>query len=62
MDFYDTRAVKELNEATKGVVDLANDVIDYWPMRLPTGKLTDLAIRSASLFSLLHVAWPLSAV
>ena len=59
-NFYNVRAIKELEEAEKEVVDLINDVIDYWPRGLPSNKFMDLAIRSAFLFSLLHVVWPLS--
>ena len=59
-NFYNVRAIKELEEVEKEIVNLINDVIDYWPRGLPTNKFTNLAIRSAFLFSLLHVVWPLS--
>ncbi|RLF01784.1 MAG: hypothetical protein DRK00_10875, partial [Thermoprotei archaeon] len=59
-NFYNVRAVEELERAEEEIVELANDVIDYWPTHLPEGEFADLAIRSAFLFSLLHVVWPLS--
>jgi len=49
----------ELDEAFREVVDLANDVIDYYPRGDPH-KVSDLLVRSAFLFSILHVVWPLS--
>ena len=38
VNFYNIRAIKELEEAKNEIVSLINDVIDYWPSGLSTKK------------------------
>ena len=58
-NYYNVEGLAELGEAFREVVGLANDVIDYYPRGDPH-KVFDLLVRSAFLFSILHVVWPLS--
>lgn len=59
-NYYNVAGVKELEVAKREVVDLVNDVIDYWPRKLSSREFTELAAKSAFLFSTLHIIWPLS--
>jgi len=59
-NYYNAEGVAELSKAFREVVSLANDVIDYYPRGDPH-KVSELLVRSAFLFSILHVVWPLSS-
>jgi len=59
-NYYNVEGVAELGKAFREAVELMNDVIDYYPRGDPN-KVSDLLVRSAFLFSILHVIWPLSA-
>jgi len=56
-NFYNRLGVRELDEALSEVMELVNDVIDYW-REVPREHFVNLAFRSAFLFSLLHIVWP----
>jgi len=58
-NYYNVEGVAELSEALREVADLASDVIDYYPHGDPR-KVSELLVRSAFLFSIFHVIWPLS--
>ncbi|MCC6005332.1 MAG: hypothetical protein LM590_13425 [Thermofilum sp.] len=58
-NYFNVRGIPELEDALREAAGLANDVIDYYP-RGDARKVFELLVKSAFLFSILHVLWPLS--
>jgi hypothetical protein len=58
-NYFNVRGIPELEDALKETAELANDIIDYYPHG-DTRKVLELLVKSAFLFSIFHVLWPLS--
>jgi hypothetical protein len=58
-NYFNVKGIPELEDALKEAAELANDIIDYYP-RGDARKVLELLVKSAFLFSIFHVLWPLS--